>query len=269
VPLTITALAVVHCSLFAQTASAPPDTPAFEVASIRQNMNPNPRWSMNFTANGVHAEDVTLLWALHDAYGVNDDDLMTGGPPWLDKARFDIEAKYDVSQYPNPTVKQRQAMVQQLLAERFKVAVHHEAREFPLYAMVAAKGGVRFAETKPEDMRISPLYGVMCMHTGARRGVIEMQGCTMAALAQSLADYGRGDLGRKVIDQTGLSGHYTFVLHWARTDAAPAADDVSTAAPSWPSIFTAVKEQLGLELKPIKGPLDVIVIDHAEMPSEN
>jgi uncharacterized protein (TIGR03435 family) len=138
-----------------------------------------------------------------------------------------------------------------------------------LYAMVAAKGGVRFPETKQEDLRISPLFGVMCWHTAARRGVIEMQGCPMTALAESLGSNGRSDLGRKVIDQTGLNGHYTFVLHWARSDAAPAADDVSTAAPSWPSIFTAVNEQLGLELKPIKGPLDVIVIDHAEMPSEN
>lgn len=262
------ALAFANSSLFAQTGTPPAETPMFEVASIRVNPEPDPKWSMNFTANGVLARDVTLLWALHEAYGINDDDLWSGGPAWLDKARFDINAKYDVSQYPNLTVKQRQAMLQRLLEDRFHLVVHHEAREFPLYALVAAKGGTKFEETKPQDLHVSDLYGVTCMVKGGRQGVIEMQGCPMSAFAERLGDYARSDLGRRVVDQTGLTGHYTFVLHWTRMDAAAPADDNATG-PVWPTVFTAVKEQLGLELKPINGSLDTMVIDHAEMPSEN
>ncbi len=225
---------------------------------------------MYFTADGVHATDVTLFWALHEAYGIYDSDLWSGGPAWLDKARFDIEAKYDVSQYPSLAQEQRQAMLQQLLADRFKLVVHHEQKEFPLYALAVAKGGPKVEETKQEDLRKSPVLGVICVNKGGGRGVIEMQGCTMAQFASSLGGSARNDLGRKVVDQTGLAGYYTIALHWAPVDTTnPSTTEVSAPQASEPSVFAAVKEQLGFELKPIKGPLDTIVIDHAEMPSEN
>lgn len=269
--LVITAdLAIAHCSLLAQTPAIPSSPPTFEVASIRQNTNPNPRWNMSFTADGVHATDVTLLWALHEAYGISDSDLWSGGPAWLDKARFDIEAKYDVSQYPSLTREQRQAMLQQLLSDRFKLVVHHKSKEFPLYALVVAKGGPKVEQTKQDDLRKSPVLGVMCMIKGGGRGAIEIQGCTMRQFASSLGGYGRSDLGRKVVDQTGLTGYYTIALHWAPVDTTnPSTTELSAPEPNGPSVFTAVKEQLGLELKPIKGALDTIVIDQAEMPSEN
>lgn len=264
----VTAMAGRHCSLSAQTAPTPEVTPKFEVASIRQNLNPNPAWRMEFTPDGVAATDVTLLWVLREAYGISDDDLWSGGPAWMDKARFDINAKYDVSQYPDLTAKQRQAMLQQLLADRFKLVVHHEAKEFPLYALVVTKGGPKFEATRSEDLQKSSLYGVMCVHKRSGRAEIEMQGCTTTQFANSLAGSARSSLGRKVIDQTQLTGHYTFSLRWAPVDTAPSSD-LTSSEPSGPSVFTAVKEQLGLELKPTKGPLDTIVIDHAEMPSEN
>jgi uncharacterized protein (TIGR03435 family) len=263
-------LAIAHCPLLAQTAATPVGNPKFEVASIRQNNNPNPGWQMYFTADGVHATDVTLLWALHQAYGINDSDLWSGGPAWLDKTRFDIEAKYDVSQYPNLTPEQRQAMLQQLLADRFKVIVHHEQKEVPLYALAIAKSGAKVEKTKEEDLRKSPEYGVMCVRGKGSKGGIKLQGCTMTQFASNLSGYARNDLGRRVVDQTGLAGYYTIALHWSPVDMTnPSTTDLSASETSGPSIFTAVKEQLGMELKPIKGPLDTIVIDHAEMPSEN
>jgi len=252
-----------------QAANAADKTPRYEVASVRENTNPNPRWNMYFTPDGVHAMDVTLLWALHEAYGIGDDDLWSGGPAWLNQKRFDIEAKYDVTQYPNLTRQQRMEMLQQLLADRFKLLVHHEAKEFQLYALVVTGSGVKFAETKPEDLRQSPIYGVMCVG-GGRRGTISMHGCTMKQFADDLSGLGRFDLGRRVVDQTGLSGYYTFALHWARVDAAnPPGAAVGAPDSADPTIFTAVKEQLGLELKPTNGPIDTMVIDHAEMPTEN
>lgn len=266
----LTDLAMAHSFLSAQTPIAAADSPTFEVASIRQNLNPNPRWNMAFTPDGVHAMDVTLLWALREAYGMPDNDLWSGGPPWLDKARFDIEAKYDVDKHPNLTREQRQAMLQQLLADRFKLVVHHEPKEFPLYALVVAKNGPKFGQTNPKDLRKNPAYGVVCMFKESHRGAVGMSGCTMTQFADSLGGIGRNDLGRKVVDQTGLSGYFTIALNWAPVDTTtPSTTEGNAPEPSGPSIFTAVKEQLGLQLKPIKGPLDTIVIDHAEMPSEN
>jgi uncharacterized protein (TIGR03435 family) len=266
----IAELAIACSPLMAQTAATPAGAPRFEVASIRQDMNPNPRWNMYFTPDGLHAMDVTLLWALHEAYGLYDSELWSGGPAWLNKARFDIEAKYDVSKYPNLTRQQRQIMLQQLLADRFKVVVHHEAKVFPLYALAVAKGGPKFKETKPEDLRKSPVYGVMCVNTQDRRGRIEMHGCTMKQFADNLSGLARFDLGRRVVDHTGLTGYYTFNLQWAPVEPTiPSSTDLSQPAPAGPSIFTDVKEQLGLELKPIKGPLDTIMIDRAEMPTPN
>jgi uncharacterized protein (TIGR03435 family) len=251
-------------TLCAQTAASNP--PEFEVASIRQNLNPNPHWRMNFTADGVSAIDVTLQYAIEEAYGLYDDQRWSGGPVWLGERRFDIQAKFDVSRYPNPTPDQRKAMLQQLLADRFKLAVHHEGKEFPLYALTIAKTGPKLKESAPDEIQHSKLNGTpICLVARSRPGLLGLQGCTMGDLAQMLTGWTRRDLGRTIIDQTGLTGRYTLALQWTLATAQPS----GTEADPGPDILTAVKEQLGLEMKPIKGPLDTIVIDHVEMPTEN
>ena len=225
---------------------------------------------MDFTPDGVHATDVTLLWALHEAYGISDDELWSGGPAWINQKRFDIEAKFDVSQFPKPTLQDRQAMLQQLLADRFKLAVHHATKQFPVYALVVAKGGPKFQGTKPEDLRQSPTYGVMCNYKRAGKGAMELSGCTLSQFASGLGEFAHSDLGRRVVDQTGLSGHYTIALHWAPLSTAiPVEQGPNPQDPAGPSLFTEVKEQLGLELKPANGSIDTMVIDHAELPTEN
>jgi len=252
-----------------QSDSPDPNTPTYEVASVRPNLNPDPAWRMEFTADGLSALDVTLEYALQEAFGVYDDRLWSGGPAWIKDKRFDINAKYDVTKYPKPTIEQRRAMLQQLMAERFKLVIHHETKDFPLYALVISKHGPLFKDTAENNLHRSDTWGVTCWHTRSRRGVLEMSGCPMEALASSLGGMARGDLGRKVVDKTGLKGHYDFKLNWTpmmTTSPAAATNGVDTGGPS---VFTAVKEQLGLELKPVTGPLDTIVIDHVEMPAEN
>jgi uncharacterized protein (TIGR03435 family) len=255
------------------TGQAAPEgkAPVYEVASVRQNTNPNPRWNMSFTPDGLHAVDITLLWAMGEAYGMPDLSLITGGPAWVDQKRFDIEAKFDVSEYPNPTPERRLEMLQQLLADRFKLAVHREAKESPLYALVVTRGGAKVEETRPEEIQRSRLTGLpVCHVTASRRGSVGLKGCTSADLANLLYGVAKSDLGRRVVDQTGLKGRYTVELHWAPVNTANPTDAASGASDaSGPSIFTAVKEQLGLELKPTKGPVDTLVIDHAELPTEN
>jgi uncharacterized protein (TIGR03435 family) len=100
--------------------------------------------------------------------------------------------------------------------------------------------------------------------------MLGLRGCTSSDLARILYGAAKRDLGRKVVDQTGLTGRYTVDLHWAPVETStPSMSAPATTDASGPSIFTEVKEQLGLELRPIKGPLDIIVIDHVEMPTEN
>lgn len=256
-------LALTQGPLRAQT---PAVASTFEVVSIHQDLNPNPAWRMNFTPDGLSAIDVTLQWVLGEAYGLYDDQRWSGGPAWINQRRFDIQAKYDVAQYPHLTPDQRKAMLQNLLADRFKLVVHHQSREFPLYALVVAKGGSRLQESKPEDILHSGLDGrPMCHHARGGKGLIQLKGCTTGDLAQTLSNVTQFNHGRTVVDQTGLTGRYSLTLHWTPDDA-PATPQQDYSGPSF---FTAVKEQLGLELKPIKGPLDTIVIDHVEMPSEN
>lgn len=237
--------------------------PRFEVASVRQNLNPEPRWKLVFTDDGLHAMDVTLYYAMQDAYGVYDDALWQTVPAWTKEKRFDIEAKYDVEKYTHPTRKEQQAMFQALLEERFGLEVHHEAKEFPLYALVFAKSGMKLVESKPGDPKSTGPRGPICLNTGTRvRGHLEMYGCPISAFTMRIKTLAQ--LGRMVVDQTGLEGRYDFKLDWT-PDNAPVSDEPVAA----PAFFTALEEQLGLQLKPTKGSLDTITVDHVEMSTEN
>ncbi len=119
--------------VLAQTLAVSQAAPGYEVVSIRQNLNPQPRWQMSFTRDGVWGEDVTLFWAMKEAYLVPDERWL-GAPSWIDEKRFDIKAKYDTEEYPNLTLEQRHTMLQQMLADRFKLVLHHEQKNFPVYA---------------------------------------------------------------------------------------------------------------------------------------
>ncbi len=261
-----TGFAVATLTAAAQT-TAPAKSPSFEVASIRQNMNPNPGWRLRFSPDGIDATDVTLQYAIREAYAVYDDRLWSGGPAWLNERRFDIEAKFDVSEFPNPTIEQRRAMLQKLLADRFKLVVHHETKDLPIYELVVAKKGPKLTESKPEEIHLSGLTGkpVCSIAQTSRAGGIELRGCSTKNLADTLTHF--PVIGRTVLDKTGLTGLYTIELYWRRE--IPSASASASPDLSLPSIFTALKEQLGLELKPTKGPLDTIVIDHVEMPTAN
>jgi uncharacterized protein (TIGR03435 family) len=263
---TLFVFALVVSAAIGQSATEPSKTPAFDFASIRQNVDPKSGWRMQFTADGVSAVDVTMQYALEEAYGLYDLRRWSSGPDWLNRRRFNIEARFDPAEHKNLTLEQRRAMLQQMLADRCKLVVHHEPKEFPLYAMVIAKNGPKLSETKSERMNSQNLYRSSCLITGtSRTNHLEMQGCTTGEFASILTDQARLDLNRNVIDQTGLSGRYDIVLHWTPEDPALA----ERLNPDGPPIFTALKEQLGLSLRPTKGMLDTIVVDHIEMPSEN
>ena len=232
---------------FGQAAPAP----AFEAASIKPSQDPPGSSSGITTTKGrISARNVTLKRCVRGAYGVEEPHIL-GGPKWLDEARYNIEARA-----AGPAGdRELMTMLQSLLAERFKLAFHRETRALPGYALVLGKGGLRAKPSAPDAGS----------RTSSRWGSIEASGCTMAQLALKLSEV----LHLPVADFTAVPGEFDFKLEWTSDNMqAPAPDAVPDAA-SGPSLFAALQEQLGLKLESRKVPADVLVIDHAEKPSEN
>lgn len=173
-------------------------------------------------------------------------------PDWLFLELYDIEGKWDIPGVPND--RQVLTMLQKLLADRFGLRFHREERELPAYAIRIAKGGPKLkAAAHPE--------------AGAdEQGNGEATEQTLTYTSASMTDFIRNEqfyIDRPLVDQTGLTGRYDFTLHYTPDEAKTA--DVN--AP--PGIFTAIQEQLGLKLQPVKAMVDVLVIDRVEKPSEN
>jgi uncharacterized protein (TIGR03435 family) len=245
----------------AQAPTAP--APSFDVASIHKNITEtdghhhiinDPNVSRFQTVN------LSVLDLIQFAYNKPKSQIM-GAPTWLDSIMFDIDAKSDAAEdarlhaMPSAEARSEKAhMVQALLADRFGLTIHAETRQLPVYALIVAKGGAKF---KPSQVQ-GTTYNTYRDH-------MHLAGSddTLAILARELAQ----TLGRVVLNKTGLTGRFDLTLRWTPQDAAPMGSAPPPDAP--PDIFTAIQEQLGLKLESTKGPVDVLVIDHVEMPSEN
>ncbi|MGC1872106.1 MAG: TIGR03435 family protein [Acidobacteriaceae bacterium] len=206
------------------------------------------------TPNSFSATNISLGSLILNAYGLQMEDLISGLPGWAKSARFDIEAKMDAetaAAYKKLSRQERfeqdQSMMQSLLRDRFDLKVHHATKELPIYALVIAKGG---SKLKPSTTRQG--WGT------DGPGRIDYRNAELEALVVSLS----GEVGRMVVDETGLSGKYDFTLKWTP-------DEQRGMADAGPSIFTALQEQLGLKLISTKGPVDTIVVDHVDRPSPN
>ncbi len=194
----------------------------------------------------------------------------------MDTLQFDVVAKVP----PDATKDQFNRMLQRLLAERFKLALHHEPKELDTFDLVIAKGGPKLKESVGDAPDIDPPAPELLVKDKdgrypVRPGSIVFQSVnggtvadlnavreTMWSLAGRLAPYA----GRPVFDATGLKGEYDFTLSWS-PDPATAAE---AAAPTGPSIQSALQTQLGLKLEPRKRKVDILILDHAEKtPTEN
>jgi len=219
----------------------------------------------------------TAKWLIKFAYNrsFGSDQQIAGGPSWIASAKFDIVAKESeeaIAKLRGLTVEQKMAvirpMVQALLADRFKLKVHHEMKELPVYALVVAKGGIKM---KPEDAAVfSPNPEEARGHSFAMRGRGQLQGggATAEELSSMLAIQPEVT-GRMVVNKTGLTGKYDFMLKWTPDTGSSMANGSTSPDSSEPSLFTAIQEQLGLKLEAQKSPVDVIVIDSIETPSPN
>jgi len=230
-------------------------TPTFEVASVKPNRSMGGRSSIHLSNGLVQMENVSLKKIMLNAWGIPDDrEYMIDGPGWLATEHFDIEARFPANT-PAPQVRQ---MAQNLMAERFKLALHRETRQLPIYTLTVAKNGPR---VQPVDIAQG--------RTSTDAGRLEAKGITIQKLTDLLARMA----GTPVVDATGLKGAFDFVLEWApdetlRLPAAPG--DGGAGGSGGPSIFTALEEQLGLKLTGGKGPVEVLVVDHVEkVPTQN
>jgi len=271
--ITVASIILACPRLLAQTtpAAAAPSSPAtgalpapsFDVATIK----PHPSAS-SYSFLGIRAtpDGVSALSPLRNlvlfAYTHQIGDQVSGGPDWAKADQFDVQAKMSEADIvamqklkPAEAAARSQLMMQTLLAERFRLKVHSEAGQAPIYELVVAKGGPKM-EVAATDASGEQHVGMMFRND---RGVA--RGVSMQSLAGFLSTP-NGGMGRPVIDKTGLSGTYNFTLNSSWCGAPPCGPDYASA------MFSALQE-LGLKLQPATGAIEIIVIDHAERPSEN
>jgi uncharacterized protein (TIGR03435 family) len=264
-------------------ASAP--RPSFDVASIKPDHGGTGLFRIRADSGRFVADNATLKFLLQYAYRVKDSQI-SGAPGWIDSEHYDIEAKADDS---SADVQRRlssddqgahlRLMVQSLLADRFKLALHYETKELPIYALVVAKNGPKLhaAAITPDDSALTgppgPPNGPQPRHSIRQmgRGELSMNAESLDIFADMLSH----QLGLLIVNKTGLKGNYDFTLKWTPDEGqgqmagGPPGDAAPPLEAAGPSIFTALQEQLGLKLESQRGPVATIVIDHVEKPSEN
>jgi bla regulator protein blaR1 len=274
------AIGIFHASqtaVLARAQDARADIPKFDVASIKPSKSGEMRAFFRFVPDGVDLEGLSPQMMLTQAFNVEEDRIV-GLPGWAKTDRFDIQAKVapeDAPKLDKLKREQRFEMLQPLLEDRFILKFHHETREMQVYVLEIAKGG---SKLKPSDS--GSVGGQRMPQLMMSPGSLEAHGAETDMLAHALS----GQVGRTVIDKTGLTGKYDFDLHFTPQNMplrmgpgpgpGPDGGRPGTDAPpppdaSGPDIFTAIQEQLGLKLESEKGPVDVIVIDHIDKPSEN
>jgi uncharacterized protein (TIGR03435 family) len=235
-------------------------TPPYDVASVKQH-NPNDEsptaqsFNMSIHDDVFTATNVPLKSIIEFAYDVRSDQI-TGLTGPVSSALFDIEAKVvppDGVPMPKLADSVLQAMIIPLLADRFHLKAHLQPKTMPVYDLVVDHGGPKFQFNDEDETNSN-----MNMSASNNDNVLTAKGSSMSDLAAALSD----EVHRQVIDKTGITRTADFTLKWTSDEAA---DQGGTVV----SIFTAVEEQLGLKLQPAKGPVDTLVIDHVEMPSEN
>jgi uncharacterized protein (TIGR03435 family) len=239
---------------FAQT-GAPPARQRFEVASIKP-ADPDARGSSsNSDRRLLRIKNWTLKRLVERAFDVQDYQV-TGGPNWTDFYRFNIDAKVDESE-PELRGKEGQArmreMLESLLLDRFEFQFHRETRTLPVYNLAAAKNGFKLTSVKDTGSH----------STNSNNGRLTASCISMPELAVFLTS----QVERPVLDATGVTGVFDFKLEWSREEYVVKTADGNE--PAAPSIFTALQEQLGLKLESGKSPVEIVVVDHAEKPTEN
>ncbi len=288
-------VAVVGVVLMAQTPAKPL---AFETASVKPNNSGDPASSSIVQPGGRYAATNATLGMLMQtayyaapspsvqviaSYGLHDDQIV-GGPSWIYSERFDVVAKAVGNPPMSAFRDQARLMLRAVLADRFKLTLHHETRELPIYTLVIVRRDGKVgpqlrqsdaadcaAATKALDPAAStgpdPNAPPPCGAGFSRQGYMAARAVIFSTFLTGLSSW----TDRVVFDRTALTGSFDWDLQWR---SEPLTADLPGAASDRPSaagvsLFTALQEQLGLKLESTKGPVDVLVIDHVEHPTED
>lgn len=263
--ISFAALLVTTVSVYGQTAAPRVE---FEVASVKPTADlKSPGQIVHMAGErGYHGVNMALLQYIRVAYQVRDDQI--SAPEWLGSEYIDVDAKADHS----CTADELHQMLQHLLEDRFQIRLHREIKMANGYELRVEAGGPRMTEHDAADHRMLPLLNGPGIHQG------------VAVAMQYLAFFLSAELGQTVVDKTGLTGHYDFQVTWgyngpmqmAQAPPPPGAgagpgpgEMPMAAAPSGPTVFEALKKQLGLRLERAKVPVEHLVIDHIAKLSEN
>lgn len=272
----------------AQTSAPVTATPKFEVASVKPG---NRRASGSGIAKSDEgsgrspgfevepkrfvATNSNLFTLVVKAYGLNlcrpmmrdTCILLSGGPDWIRRDGFDIAAKlpgdspdYTLMQFMNGQARELQLMLQALLAERFRLKVHRENKQFPVFALTVGAKGPKFKKAE-ESERSLVAFGPPSQVNGEEMVKLIVQNGSMQELTDLLSIF----MDRPVLNQTALKDKYDFTLLYERNADSPG----PLTAVTGPGLSAALQEQAGLKLEATKGPVEVLVIDHVEKPSGN
>ena len=229
--------------------------PGWEAVTVKPT-DPNDAVShINISGRHVMIEGQSVRGMMKFAYSVQNVQIVDA-PEWMKTERWDVTGVPDVAGIPN--LPQFQSMMRKLLAERFGLTAHRQMREMPVFALTVTKGG-----PKMEKSALDPNGGPGNNGNGA--GGVESHRYTNTAmpdLALMLMIY----TDRPIVDRTGLEGRFDFPLRWTKDETAAMAASTADAPPG---LFTAMQEQLGLKLEPLKAEADVLVVDKVERPGTN
>lgn len=237
--------------------------PQFEVASVKRNNSGDQGASFDGRAGRYSARNTPLSFVIQQAYQVQPFQII-GAPAWIDSERYDIEARAEDARRNE----QISPMLQALIEDRFKAAVHGETRDLPVYFLTVAKNGSKLKATsclkRDPNTPVSPNQpqSSFCGYIGIGNGSLRGTGLRI----DQLTEYLSGILKRKVLDRTGMAVEFDVDLRWTPDISTPGDNP---APDGGPSIFTAIEEQLGLKLESGKAPIDVLVIDHIDHASDN
>lgn len=263
-PLIMLALTCGAVSLLAQASQA--DAPRFEVASVRLSKNPQPGGDVQISPGRFRGKDLALQWLILTAYRIKSNKLAGDLPDWTLSERYDIDARMSGPADETEVL----AALRLLLQDRFVLREHREFREEPVYFLTVAKGGAKMPagtcvspkQDLPNQCYSSRIDGLVQTIDWRGVSISAPDGVAYRTFAWQLP------VDRPVIDKTGLTGTFDIHLRWApepRTNEAAA----NTGLPAAPSIFDALQEQLGLKLEPGRGPVEYMIVDHAEKPASD
>jgi len=234
--------------------------PAFETTSVKPNLTGGPRGAVQMrpagngaprpTFDGLTGTNVTLKQLIQTAFGLLDSEI--SGPNWIEMEGYDVVARPAVA----AGFTEMQAMLQAMLADRFKLKSHRETKELPVYWLTVADGGPKLRDPKEEETFKAAFAGKSPFRPGYA-GMFTNK--DLPGFAERLS---RG-VGRPVIDKTGIQGRYWFQMEWA------AEADREQPGTASPALLAAIQEQLGLKLEEHRAPAEVLIIDSVERASGN